>query len=369
MPKRLLSRIYYGLPAAFSGLGYAFPCRNVMIEIVYSCNLNCVMCPYAAEMRHEQPRGSDFKPLGKDELIALMRELPKGRNINFTGGEPFLKEGILEIIEEAAKRHKVSIATNGTLFNDSLAEKLVRWKVRLVGFSLDGPREVHNEIRRDQEAYDKLMDAIDMVNRWKKELNSACPRLNLNAVILKKNFDKLEGNIDLAKKKGVSSCSFQICDPSWDRSAWRLSDKIAADKKTIKEVEPIDRGKLKEALEKLLKKAKEENVSAEFMPCLSLGEVVDYYDNKFDLGKWHCLNPWSTVRISPYGDVFPCLNFKIGNIREEKLSKLWNNTKYRRFRRELGKAVLFDSCAGCCKMERKRVLGARCQVKSAGDRF
>jgi MoaA/NifB/PqqE/SkfB family radical SAM enzyme len=225
--------------------------------------------------------------------------------------------------------------------------------VRLIGVSLDGPKEIHNEIRRDPGAYDKLVDAIDKMNRHKREMKSTYPRLNLNAVILKKNFDKLESNIDLAKEKDVSSCSFQIYDPSWDRSAWRLSDEIASGKKTIEEVEPIDRGKLKEALEKLLKKAKEENVSAEFMPCLSLGEVVDYYDNEFDLSKWYCLNPWSTARISPYGDVFPCLNFKIGNIREEKLAKLWNGPKYRRFRRSLGKVGLFDSCAGCCKMERK----------------
>ncbi|MFC1548562.1 radical SAM protein [Candidatus Omnitrophota bacterium] len=351
MLKKILRKIYYQSPASLSFLGYAFPCRNVVFEVIYSCNLSCEMCSYIAEMKYTEPRGSDFKLLDKSEIISLLREFPKGSNFNFTGGEPLLKEGILDILEEAVKRHKVSLSTNGTLFTDEIAEKLVRWGVQLIGFSLDGPKEIHNEIRRDPQAYDKLVDAINKVNEKKK--GSEYPRLNLNGVILKKNFRLLYKNIELAKQLGFSSHTFQVCDPSWDRSAWRLSDKINAKEKMIEKVEPIDRKELKKALEHLVDVAKRLDININFVPALSIKEIVDYYDNRFDLNKWHCLNPWSTMRISPYGDVFPCLNFSIGNIRDKKPSELWNGPNYRRFRRALGRTVIFDSCVGCCKMERK----------------
>ena len=353
MLKNILRKIYYQLPAKLSVLGYAFPCRNIVFEVVYSCNLNCEMCPYRAEIENTEPKGSDFKPLEKDEIIDLFSQLPRGSNLNFTGGEPFVKEGILDILEAAAKRHKVSVATNGTLFTERIAEKMVKWDIKLIGFSLDGPKEIHNEIRQDPQAYDKLVDAIRSVNEQKKIQGVQHPRMNLNGVILKKNFDSLYKNIELAKELNIAFHTFQVCDPSWDRSGWRLSDKINTDERIIEQVEKIDRGKLKVALEQLVDIAKRLDVELNFVPSLTIEEIVDYYDNKFDVSKWHCLNPWSTMRISPYGDVFPCLNFKIGNIREQKISNLWNSPGYRKFRKALGRAVLFESCAGCCKMMRK----------------
>ena len=353
MIKEILRKVYYQLPAKLSFLGYAFPCRNIIFEVVYSCNLNCEMCPYRAEIKHTTPKGSDFKALDKDEIINLFREFPKGSNITFTGGEPFLKEGIFEILEAAVKMHNVTIATNGTLFTDETAKRLVEWGVRLLGFSLDGPREVHNEIRKDPQAYDKLVDAVKKVNEYKKKLNTSYPRVNLNGVILKKNFNELYKNIELAKELGIKTHTFQICDPSWNRSAWRLSDEINSNEKIIEQVEPIKRDELKNALEQLVDTAKRLEVELNFMPHLTLEEIVDYYDNKFDIKNWYCLDPWSTMRISPYGDVFPCLNFKVGNIREQRPVKLWNSAKYRKFRETLRKSILFNSCVGCCKMRKK----------------
>jgi MoaA/NifB/PqqE/SkfB family radical SAM enzyme len=353
MLKKLLSRIYYRFPARMPYLGYAFPCRNVVFELIYTCNLNCVMCPYAAEMRHEEPRGSDFKPLTRDEIAGLLQGFPKGSNITFTGGEPFLKEGILDILEKATERHKVTIATNGTLFNDDITEKMVRWGVQLIGVSIDGPKDIHNEIRRDPQAYDKAMSAVSKIAEQKRVMNSKYPRLNLNGVILASNFDQLYKNIELANEIGADSCTFQVCDPSWNRSAWRLGEEIEVAEKTIEKVDPIAREKLTSALEHILSVSEKLKIAVNFMPQLSVKEIVDYCDNKFDMKKWYCLDPWSTMRISPYGDVFPCLNFKIGNVREQKPAKLWNSAKYKRFRKTLGKATLFDSCVGCCKMSKK----------------
>ncbi|MFQ5691889.1 MAG: SPASM domain-containing protein [Nitrospinota bacterium] len=63
--------------------------------------------------------------------------------------------------------------------------------------------------------------------------------------------------------------------------------------------------------------------------------------------------PWSTTRISPYGDVFPCLNYRIGNVRDHSLLRLWNNRAYQKFRKIFKARELVPSCVGCCKMIKK----------------
>lgn len=349
MLRKTLSKIYYRLPAKFPHLGYAFPCRNVVFELTYNCNLDCKMCSYKNEIKHAKIRGSDFEPLTKDEIINLLHEFPKHSNVFFTGGEIFVKKGIMDILEVAAKLHRVSLATNGTLFTDEIAAKLVGWGVKSIGLSLDGPRDIHNKIRGDSESYDKLISAIKAINRYKKKLGAQIPWLTINGVILKENLAGLHKNLEVAASLNINACTFQVIDYSLNRSGWRLSNEINTAEKIIQQVEPIDREILMSELERLVAMGKKLNMPVSFAPPLTLGEVVDYYNNKFNANNWHCLEPWSTMRISPYGDVFPCLNFKIGNVREQKPAVLWNSPNYRKFRRQLGRLTLFDSCTGCCK--------------------
>jgi len=354
MIKDIFRKIYYEVPSYVGSGGLAFPCRNVNFELTYGCNLNCSMCAYKNEVNQTAPEGSDFEPLRKDEIIKLIRKFPSGSNITFTGGEIFLKEGILEILEAAAILHKVTIATNGTLVTKDIAKRIVELGIALVGLSLDGPEEVHNKIRRDPSAYDKLIDAIGYVREEKKIRAAGYPLINLNGVILEENHHLLYRNIEIIKALGLDAHTFQICDPSWSRSGWRLSDNISMKEKTIQQVEQINRNELSGSLEKILNTAKRLNIKVNFLPRVSIKQILDYYENKFDLSEWQCLQPWSVIRISPYGDVFPCLNYNIGNIRNNSVENLWNNAKYRLFRKTLKKASLFDSCVGCCKMIPKK---------------
>jgi MoaA/NifB/PqqE/SkfB family radical SAM enzyme len=312
------------------------------------------MCSYRNEIRHTKPQGSDFKPLMRDEIINLLHEFPKGSNVTFTGGEVLVKKGAVDILAAAAKLHKVSLATNGILLTEEIGEKLVGWGIQLIGLSLDGPRDIHNEIRGNDQAYDKLIAAVGIINEQKKRLGVQYPRLSLNGVILRQNFARLYENLELASRLNINSCTFQIFDPSWSRSGWRLHDSIDTADKVLERVEPIDRNELKSGLELLAATARRLNLELRFVPPLTPEEVVDYYDNQFNLSDWHCFTPWSTMRISPYGDVFPCLNFNIGNVRRQKPAALWNGPKYRKFRRMLGRSTLFEACVGCCKMIRRK---------------
>jgi radical SAM protein with 4Fe4S-binding SPASM domain len=100
----------------------------------------------------------------------------------------------------------------------------------------------------------------------------------------------------------------------------------------------------------IVEEGRKRQVSVAFSPPLTVDEIVSYYHNAFDLRGWRCHFPWQTTRVSPYGDVYPCLNYRIGNTREHLLRDLWNHERYIRFRQTLAKKDIFSACIGCCKM-------------------
>src|SRR5207245_9445418 len=72
--------------------------------------------------------------------------------------------------------------------------------------------------------------------------------------------------------------------------------------------------------------------SYKYVPFRTSAEVIDFYAGKFDYEQYTCMLPWTTTRISPTGDVFPCLNYRIGNIRQQSLDSRWKHERYREFR-------------------------------------
>jgi MoaA/NifB/PqqE/SkfB family radical SAM enzyme len=289
------------------------------------------------------------KELNKDELLDIINGLPFKSNITFTGGELFLKKGIDQILTQAAAIHNVTIASNGALLG-KYAELVVESGIQSVSISLDGPVELHEKIRNQKDLYKRIEENLINLKNLKEKNSRNTPYINFNSVILKENYTALPEIIKLVKELDANSCSFQIFDPSLNRSGLSLSDSIDSNTISLNVAEKIDPLLLKESLLCLKKEGEEWQLETRFVPSLTIDEIVLYYQGKFNLRNWQCIIPWSTMRISPYGDVYPCLNFYIGNVKNHDLTTLWNNNRYVRFRRLLKERGIFGSCVGCCKM-------------------
>jgi len=318
------------------------------MEMTYRCNLSCRMCSIMNEIEHKE-QGKNGAELEKNEILQVVNQLPPGSNVTFTGGEVFLKKGIEEIITQTATRHNVTLATNGLLLCD-YAALAVKTGVKALGVSLDGPPEVHNQIRNLSMAFDRLADGLQAVlcNR-----QNGLPLINVNSVILQDNYSRLPEVPGILEEIGIHSCSFQVLDLSLNRSGIAPNGGASFDVNPLVDIQPVDPGHLKNSLENLLRAGREHHIDIRFVPAMCVDEIVAYYQGRFDLSLWNCRLPWDTMRISPYGDVYPCLNLLIGNVRNHKLKELWNSDSYRRFRKALKRASLFPSCVGCCKMQRK----------------
>lgn len=128
----------------------------VVWNITQRCNLKCKHC-YAAgvadisqELTHEEAlRAIDgFAAFGCPVLL-------------FSGGEPFIREDILELATYARQKGlRVVFSTNGTCITEEIAKKIAAIGVSYVGISIDGVRETHDAFRGVPGAYERSLAAI-----------------------------------------------------------------------------------------------------------------------------------------------------------------------------------------------------------------
>ena len=132
-------------------------------HITDRCNLRCRHCYHASYGGSELDRG------GQVEIIRQFGELLdsfSGRrfhgHITITGGEPFVREDCLELLETVARhgrRFSLAVLSNGTLIDDALAARLAVLPVEFVQISIEGCRETHDRIRGPG-SYDRAVRGV-----------------------------------------------------------------------------------------------------------------------------------------------------------------------------------------------------------------
>ncbi|MCC6489486.1 MAG: SPASM domain-containing protein, partial [Candidatus Hydrogenedentes bacterium] len=113
----------------------------------------------------------------------------------------------------------------------------------------------------------------------------------------------------------------------------------------------IERKRLDSALRATLAEARRVGIEVR-MPRMPFEEVLNHYDQGYNLREFECRSIWSSLTIGAKGGVYPCWLQMVGNVREHSLKELRNNEVIRAFRqkrRESGFAV----CRGCCEIEYK----------------
>lgn len=169
----------------------------VMAKPVSSvCNLACKYCYYLE--KNNLYKNDD--PIGKftmsdallEKFIQQYIESQTQPQIMFTwhGGETLMRpltfyKRVVELQQKYGRGRTIdnSIQTNGTLLNDEWCRffKENNW---LVGVSIDGPQEFHDEYRRNKQglpSFAKVMKGIDLLNKYGVEWNAMAVVNDFNA--------------------------------------------------------------------------------------------------------------------------------------------------------------------------------------------
>lgn len=165
---------------------------DCVLAITYNCNARCVMCDI-------------WKIKGFPELpVAEFAKLPSTlRDINISGGEPFLRQDLPEIVAVVAKacpKARIVISTNAFLTDLVIKQmkKILKIKPDIgVAISIDGIDEMHDEMRGIPEGFRKDMETL----RQLKELGMT--NLRLGFTITERNVKHLKRVYDLTRQMNI----------------------------------------------------------------------------------------------------------------------------------------------------------------------
>jgi MoaA/NifB/PqqE/SkfB family radical SAM enzyme len=179
---------------------------DVICEITYVCNLECPTCfrwtskPDEHELTADQWKG----------VLAKLKAWLGPFNLTFTGGEPFLRQDILDIFRFAADNGILTgVVSNGSLIDKTLARKIVASGLDCLTLSLNSlVPEIHNKTRGTNGAFNEVMTALDNM----KDRDGM--RLVLSCTIMKDNVEGLPDVIEFAKARGLYGVNFQPIMPA-----------------------------------------------------------------------------------------------------------------------------------------------------------
>ena len=254
-----------------------------MIELTHRCNTKCSHCYVVKQKKTE---------LSTREVKNILDQLAEAGNLflAFTGGEPFLRRDIFEILEYAAKkRFAVTVLTNATLLDAAAVKKLKKIGIHELSTSLYSLKaEVHDGVTRVRGSFVKVMRAL-------KELKKAGIRVKVKCPLLTVNYSEKKALTDFAKSNGFHILFDTTIAPKNDGNVENTGQKIEG-----------------EVLAGVIKQH-----------CAGW-----QYSTKFPERNVICSAGKNFIAINPYGEVLPCLQIphSAGNIREKSLKEIWLNS-------------------------------------------
>lgn len=158
-----------------------------------SCNMACEYCYYLEKGKlYPDNRRHLMNDHILEEFIRQYIEAQSGDNVQFTwhGGEALIRplefyQRVMRLQQKYAGGRHIdnSLQTNGLLLNDTWCAFL-RKNNWLVGLSIDGPQDFHDEYRRDKSGrptFVKVMKAIRLLQRHGVEWNAMAVVNDYNA--------------------------------------------------------------------------------------------------------------------------------------------------------------------------------------------
>ncbi len=132
---------------------------NIIIwNFTNRCNLSCHHCYSYAD-----PNSKDF--LTTEFILDSIKDLKNAgvKFVIFSGGEPLIRKDIFDIADKMREEGIITyLSTNGLYMNDKNVDKIIK-KFNYIGISIDGIKEIHDEFRGVEGAYEKSIASIKLI--------------------------------------------------------------------------------------------------------------------------------------------------------------------------------------------------------------
>ncbi len=322
--------------------------RIVFWELTARCNLKCIHC------RAEATPISSEEELSSSEAFEFIEDLSSFATplLILTGGEPLYRQDIYDIATYAVKKGlPVALATNGTLVDRTVADKIKACGIRRVSISLDGARAVtHDSFRGVKGSFDQAIEGF-------RNLKKIGVSVQFNTTIARHNLSEVEQLLDLVRGLKADALHIFMLVPVG------CGVKIAGDQM----LSPEEYERVLNWLYQSAQRFKDIELKATCAPHYFriikqhspkgkvLGSSSAKADRMSSLTKG-CLAGSTVCFVSRIGDVQPCgyLPVVAGNIRNQSIRDIWENSPSfkelrdpRRLKGKCGQCEYKLICSGC----------------------
>lgn len=279
---------------------------NGTVIVTYRCNARCTMCN-----RYKAPS----KP--EEEIsIGTIKKLPKMYFTNITGGEPFIREDLLEIVRELYKKSdRIVISTNG-FFTDRIIKLCEEFPNIGIRISIEGLEETNNRIRGLKDGFNKGYSTL------KKLVEMKHPDVGFGMTIQDSNAKDLVELYNLSNELNMEFATASLHNSFYFVEA----------KNIIK-----DRMMVGKEFEKLVNELLKSNSPKKWFRAYFNHGLINYIFGQKRL--LPCDMAFDTFFIDPYGDVMPCNGTKekevMGNLNEKTWKELWTSEQAEAVRKKV----------------------------------
>lgn len=266
---------------------------SVQLDLTYRCNERCVHC-YLDHEDHGEMTTAEIKHL-LDEMADAGVFI-----LTLSGGEIFLRKDFFEILEYARLERQfcVKLKTNAIMIREREATRIRDIGVESIQISIYSHRpEVHDAITLMPGSLRKSLAAA-------RFLKSQGLRVIFANVLMVQNLQDYTGVRTLAEEMGVECTLDPTITPMMDGDRSVLQLGIEGD--ALRQV---------------------------FRDQALVGDVEEFCAiaapaDENALAALPCSASHTTCYVSPYGDVFPCVQFPLptGNVRQQRFLDIWRHS-------------------------------------------
>jgi radical SAM enzyme (rSAM/lipoprotein system) len=297
-------------------------------ETTLRCNLQCVHC--GSTCTTDPLEGELTTAEIDDALASVARKTdPKDVMLVASGGEPTVREDLLEVMGRAARRgHPWGMVTNGLLVDDAMVEKLEKAGMRTVAVSVDGTEEHHDLVRLRKGSYRKAVAALKRLNESRYfSIVEVITTLN------RYNADDLPAVLEMLEEAGIRY--------------WRIGT-VAPIGRAKDQPELLVTGEQLDNALRFIKKHRGRRGKMDISYACEgwLGERHEPHARKHRFACWAGIR---TASILANGDIASCPDIPRGwltqgNIREDDFMDVWEN-RFQVFRDR--RWMKTGDCTGC----------------------
>lgn len=275
------------------------------VIITYRCNARCNMCDC-------------YKfPTEPNEEITLevIRKLPEMAFTNITGGEPFIRQDLPEIVEALyEKTNRIVISTNG-FYTDRILNLCRKFSNVGIRISIEGLAETNDKIRGIPNGFERGYQTLKtLVDMGHKDIGLAMTIQDINC-------EDLVPLYKLAEMHGLEFATATLHNSFYFHKA---DNKISEQYRVSKNIELLINEMLKSKSPKQW-----------FRAYFNHGLINYIYGNPRLLP---CDMSKNGFFIDPYSDVIPCNGMVqkaiMGNLKDQSWDELWNSEQANEVRKQ-----------------------------------